>query len=494
MNKKVLPYNNENGYTLAIVLIVIMVFSILGMSIMAMSMNSVKMSAGEEKDQSVFYIAEAALTVEMKNIENNINESYNENKDETSFFDDLSSKILSTAKPSTAKFDDSPGYNPKAEIMVMQLNNTNPRSYKVTSTGYIDKKKRVVEQEFSVKWEPKSSNLEEVAILVKEQITLDSALISGNIGTIKSGPNSILIGSGGLKDLNYQNYKGEIYIPNGLKPGEKAIIKPTWMNGIPDATVKDLGAFMELPPFPTFPKYPRNTEIPYTYDKSGKGTDTITLNKNTEMDYIHVGGSQNLIIDIGDSNRELVLNELYLYGSGKIFIKGSGILKLFVKTRLDIDEGMLNPQSLTEKASEPVITNNDAFKNHIKKLEIYYKGTEKFTIDGASLRIYASLYAENADIHIKGTAALYGNIFTGGRSFQVTGTGNVQPSLYFSPNAVFEVSGSGQVSGTIISKSIIVKGMGKVQFQNQLITDGPFAPDSGSGGKVGINKKVFKEK
>ena len=48
--------------------------------------NSVKTSTGERDDQSVFYIAEAGIAVEMKEIEETITEVYDITKTEAEFF------------------------------------------------------------------------------------------------------------------------------------------------------------------------------------------------------------------------------------------------------------------------------------------------------------------------------------------------------------------------------------------------------------------------
>ena len=60
--------------------------------------NYVKDIGGERDDWSVFYIAEAGLTVEMDEIEGKIQLAYNNTKDANSFFSELFSKKVKSGE------------------------------------------------------------------------------------------------------------------------------------------------------------------------------------------------------------------------------------------------------------------------------------------------------------------------------------------------------------------------------------------------------------
>ena len=73
--------NNEYGFTLIAVLMVLVVLSILGLSINAIASNSVKTSTGERDDQSVFYIAEAGVVSGLYEIEGIVKQAFQDVND-----------------------------------------------------------------------------------------------------------------------------------------------------------------------------------------------------------------------------------------------------------------------------------------------------------------------------------------------------------------------------------------------------------------------------
>ncbi|WP_399631809.1 PilX N-terminal domain-containing pilus assembly protein [Sporosarcina sp. SG10008] len=477
-------HTNNSGFTLVGVLMVLVVLSVLGLSILMITSNSVKLSAGERDDQSVFYIAEAGLTVEMDEIEGQIQSTYSNTNDANSFFNELFQKIIISGKYSSTSFEKTLGeITPKAKIDVVEQNSGNPtRLYKLTSTGIIDKKSRVVEREFSVTWVPKSSGFGEMAIIMKEDIILNGKVV-GDIATLKKGVGSVQVDWAGN-----EVFFGEIYVPPGYE--QSAISRKDWMKFNPVVhRINTLPEFI-LPRFPSIPTYPNSNK--FNYISLEYGDETMKLDGNSTMGKLIVSGSHKLTIDVGDSDKELVLDELDLGGSGVIFIRGKGKLKLYIKNKLNITNGMLNPQTLTEKLEKKVDADNIS-EDHLRKLEIYYKGSNTFSVS-SNLKIYASIYTETANVSITSSSSIFGNILSGGRSFKVTGNGNVQPSLYFAPNADFEVSGSGKVYGSIIGKSINIFGGGEVHYKSPLLTDGSLAPGFGSSGEVEIVKKAEREK
>ena len=71
--KKGSSYLDANGFTLLGVLMILVLFSVLGVSLLAVTSNSLKLSGNERTDQSTFYIAEAGIVVTRKDIEDNCN-------------------------------------------------------------------------------------------------------------------------------------------------------------------------------------------------------------------------------------------------------------------------------------------------------------------------------------------------------------------------------------------------------------------------------------
>lgn len=480
-----LLYTNKSGFTLVGVLMVLVVLTVLGLSIMSATSNFMKISAGERNDQSTFYIAEAGVTTIRKNIDDKVEAAYKAAYEETEqeyerlrkeekatfdfenvFKNKFLAKVLASISETTTtihSFEDVLSETPEAIVSVSRLN-ANPPEYKIKSVGKIGNKKRTVSQKVSVVWSlehkntggdtptPPLSYPSGMGIFVKENITLNSAVITGNIGTLKSSSKSIVIGDGGVNIRS-----GSFYVPSGYEGN--AVQKPSWMNGVPVAIGSEMGSFPVLPPFPTIPSgYDKIAGYTSSKTLGGDSKTTITLQNNASIGALTVNASHILTIDVGDTNKELVLDSLELSGNAQIIIKGNGSLKLYVKDSLKYGgSAKFNAQSPN------------------KNVQIYYAGSDlKLNSD---TRIYASLYAEKANIKIGGSDQIHGSIYSGGSSFIVEGGGNIQPSLYFAPNAHFDIRSSGKVTGVIIGKSINVSGMGEVHYlqptnDNSLVDDG----------------------
>ena len=86
--------------------------------------------------------------------------------------------------------------------------------------------------------------------------------------------------------------------------------------------------------------------------------------------------------------------------------------------------------------------------NHKETIQnIYYSGNEVLGKDqkiGGGAEIHASIYAKTANVEITSSAKVYGNILLRWKLLCCKGDGKVAPSLYFAPNAHFEVVGVGK--------------------------------------------------
>ncbi|WP_419962613.1 pilus assembly PilX N-terminal domain-containing protein [Psychrobacillus sp. BM2] len=489
-------HRNNSGFTLVGVLMVLVIISVLGISILMITSNFVKVSTGERNDQSVFYIAEAGLTVELDEIENKIQTAYSKTNDIGSFFNELSTKILTSDKQSSATFEKTfENVLPIAKIDVKELNKGNPtRNYKVTSTGFINNKKRVLEREFSVTWVPKSNVIENMAAYVKTTITMKNGSITGSIGTTKTGADSVIATGGSIS-------KGSsIYVPIGSEG--TAVNKLHWMSSIPDAIGVKMDPFPSLPTFPPFPNLPLpdNKLVGKTnkyliqdgnvlVNSNGDGCQPsenyrIDLINNQQFNEIKMENNCSLIFSTGNSDKEIVVNHLNII-NGHIVLIGTGKLAIYVKDNITMGSGA---------------TIND--NGNAEKINIYLKGSEKsnnaktFSLAGAQ-KIYGSLYAEDADIELAGGGGFNGNLFTGGKSFRVSGGSWVNSPLLFAPNATF-IHSNGTINGKIIANSYEITGGAMLNYAEIKIKNGPISPGNISGlegsGNVIIQKKSLQEK
>ena len=69
-------YNSEKGFTLVIVLMILVLLSVLGLSLLKLSSNTLKISKNERADQSVYYIAEAGVVERRTQLRKEVNNAY----------------------------------------------------------------------------------------------------------------------------------------------------------------------------------------------------------------------------------------------------------------------------------------------------------------------------------------------------------------------------------------------------------------------------------
>lgn len=490
-------HTNNSGFTLVGVLMVLVVLSVLGLSILMITSNSVKLSGGERDDQSVFYIAEAGLTVEMDEIEGKIQLAYSNTNDVNSFFNELFSEIVKSAKPSPAIFEETFGET-KAIIDVEELSSGNPtRQYKVTSTGIIDKKSRVVERELSVTWVPKSG-LGNMAVFVEDKITLTgSSKIYGSVGTNKSGAGTV--------DLAWStDIIGDIYVPSGSE--DVAVI-----HGNPAKKRKGIGMDnptpIVLPNFPVFSEFD-NLLIEKSSQESNKGykiengilspiwhanqsIDTYTLklkplqrfekidfNKNT-------GGGRTIYFDVGNTDKRIVVDNLNME-SGHIKLIGTGKLSIYVKGNIIFDgSSSINDGGLPER------------------LNIFLKASPKSSNPksfrlGGSQKLFGSIFAEDANITLTNSGGFNGNLFTGGSKVDISGHAFSNSPLILAPNAKLVLSNSGSVKGMIVAYSYESPGNAIMTHGEIDIKDGPISsgaiPRLGGSGDVIVERNALREK
>ncbi|SFQ47953.1 PilX N-terminal [Psychrobacillus psychrotolerans] len=495
---------DASGFTLLSVLILVVIITVLGVSILTVTSNSLRLSANERTDQSTFYIAESGIVVTRKDMEDKLQSAYGlaysktkedykkaeeayyrrPLKEQTGFVFDFAGilenyylnkvktdlpkewKVQSDSPSFKEKFNFESNYSednikttPIATVTVTRVMESGEGfEYKIESVGKIGNKERTVSQKLIVKLDvgnlgdpgtpeipgtpetpgngggPVEGLPQDVAIFVMEKIKILSPQVTGNIATLDRKAGSIEIGWNNTDNISF-------FVPNGSE--SIALKKPEHLGSIPPITGVKIGDIPKLPDFPIPPSY----KIIDSISEKGDGSaPPFILKENSYIKKLDISGSRTLTIDVGETDKELVLDEFNISGDAKVIIKGTGKLTLHVKKTFNVTTSHFGSPS-----------NN---------IEVFYSGSGVLGEGniGGHTKIYASIYAETADVKIAGSTEIHGNILSGGKSFKVTGHGDVLPSLYFAPNAHFEVSGSGKVLGTIIGKSISVTGMGEVHY------------------------------
>ncbi|RNF40886.1 DUF7305 domain-containing protein [Planococcus salinus] len=470
-HKKNFPINNENGYTLAIVLMILMVFSVIGVSLMAVSSTSMKLSAGERKDQAVYYIAEsgAALTMaELQQLVNALSETATI-KSSDDFFTEFEDEVLSKTW-NFDEFEKNQGESVMAEVTVKTeepSKDSNSRSYQIISTGNIGERDRIVEHSFKVTFREGEgiSIPNNLGIYSKDKFLLTNGTVIGDI-IIDSAE------AKGIEVTGNPTIVGNIFIPHTAN-NNVLEAEDWWINNNNPKMIKHNQNFTF--PLPVFPdSFPREYKKMPNMQVSGhkvvdKGNINIThysvadyimpLMENYEFNNIIFNSNRKLTFDIGNRDVSIVVNKIE--GGGHLHIKGTGTLTIYLKDNINIG-GHLNPTG-----------DNNLF---------IYVGPSanpqnpKTIVSSDYAKFNASIYAKDANVKLIGSAGLNGHIITGGKSVEVTGgtSAAANGTVVYAPEAHVELTGSGKLLGSVISKSLKISGGAKIEGKDPSINDIPF--------------------
>lgn len=481
--------NNEEGIALIMALLIITIFSLLGLSLLGLTINNVKSSTIERNCQSSFYIAEAGTNEKLNDINQSIMNFYKSSTNYSQFFTDFENSSL--FKPHVYQnFQRNFGHSPIANVTLTPQTEalSHSMTFNIISTGKLGICTKTVVLPIQVKWQDKQivQLPTDKAVFTRQTIKLTGgATIEGSVATNSEGVSAnkpAIILKGGSK------ITGDIWVgPNSNL--NKAV---SASKGIHYHTPKTLltTQTLQLPPFPSYPNltlHPNaqiGTQSWNTYEVINNGNVnvdsdlsngyTLVLDKNYAFHDINLNSNYTLYIDTGSQDRQMVVDNLNLK-TGHIILKGSGKLTLYVKGDINLDGGST--------------INNFPYQTGgpTDRLNVYMDGENSIKLSGSQM-IYGSLYAQNANIDITGGGGFQGNILTGGSLFKVSGGGNVNSQLILAPNADVKLTGGGKINGVIISKSLDASGGTLVQ-QPIDTSHIPYFPSDSS--DVSVNQLVI---
>lgn len=476
-----------------------------------MSLSSVKISANERDEQSLFYIAEAALTYELEQIKDEIEAYYEETDTEESFFHKIFEEVVHHEPSlSVLEFEKLFGERPIAEISVQEINNENPRTYEVTAKAMITRgdrtKERSVHKQFDVEWQNKgnggSYELPPLAVYTSGTMNLNSGTIYGNIGTQSTDQPAITFGNGMSMGTD-----GNIYVPVidtsddnrtcQRTPVEKyrsySVSRPQWQDNAPcPIEIEDLWEIPELPGFtiPTFEMaqdFERENSLVRVkngsltvqeYGPTPKDRRTYPFTQSAYFEGITLTSNSDLYLDIGSNDRTMVVKNLDL-SNGHIHLLGEGTLTIYVLEQITFGSGSTINQD-----------------GETKQVNLFYAGTERLQLSGAQ-KINGSIYAKYADLDFTAGSGFIGNIFSGGEEIRFSGGTEVISQLVLAPNAEVIAEGGSNFYGMIIAKMFKSEGGIKINYSEPFILDGPISPSAlgnippfnQEGGHVKIDEK-----
>lgn len=494
----------ESGYSIVFVFLVLILVSVLGLSLITLSANLQDRSTHERSNQSIFYIAEAALNEEKQNINGIVYEAYDETRNlykdylskpeeersPTDFIKIYKDKIKDKIEDEKIEqlpfdfklftdFEKQNNKQPQAKVEVAFISE-NPFMFEIKSTGFFENEttnKRVVKQPIRVDTNLKFlqfiddddnggiPSLPKLAVQTTGDITLTgSSTIYGSVAT-SSGSIFLNVDKG---DGNITGKVGvaadKLYVPEGTN-------NPKWdniKNNVVDVKVQEVS----LPEFPesTFSaletlSYPADLEV--KKDNSNKtniisGGDflgdnwmtnnyTLTLTEDTKFKEFKIDQNNNITINIGDNTVNLLVDKFNIV-QGNLKIIGTGKLNIFIKDSY-YAKGSINAKG------DP---------NH---LNVYYAGSDDLSIADET-SIVGSLHAQTANLKISGGTgglSVRGNIITGGTKVEIKGGSKTDGQYIIAPNADISLLEGGHLKGVVIGKTFTGTGGTSVTYGESVV-------------------------
>jgi len=498
---------NQRGSALALALFLVVIISILGISLLSVSSNSLKQVDYERKDQAVFYIAEAGMSLAKLEVKKELTEIQSRSYQQITKWIDSENTKRKSARPQLPRLTKA-----EAEAEYRRILNSEFSTFKnappvlnshsisagkgatisldtelpadgtpllyrinIVSTGSIDgAKEREVTQEIEI--EPRLPFSE-------DEDSGDDDGENNNVqppGSFPDGYASIV--SGNISITEGGSITGNVSLQNGtftLKGGARVngdislenpnnIVADHWLSY---TTVPKLNIDPKsyLPPtfFPD-DKFLAANSLPYAAKHTiGNQYDVIdnqgnynapapwrdsnyTLNLSSGTTSIKfrnftVNTGEPFIIDVGD-NREV---DIYIdnlnISEGKIYIKGNGKLNIYAKNIMKFKGPFnQNPKDVNQPGNPSQVT-------------IYHQGSSQVSLSNDS-KISGSFINKSSNMVLSGGAAIYGNIVSGGRNIEIKGGVPTNGQYIIAPHAKLNLSEGGNITGIIVVDSIDARG------------------------------------
>lgn len=505
---------NQRGSALALALFLVVIISILGISLLSVSSNSLKQVDYERKDQAVFYIAEAGMSLAKLEVKKELTEIQSRSYQQITKWIDSENTKRKSARPQLPRLTKA-----EAEAEYRRILNSEFSTFKnappvlnshsisagkgatisldtelpadgtpllyrinIVSTGSIDgAKEREVTQEIEI--EPRLPFSE-------DEDSGDDDGENNNVqppGSFPDGYASIV--SGNISITEGGSITGNVSLQNGtftLKGGARVngdislenpnnIVADHWLSytTVPKLNINPKSY---LPPtfFPD-DKFLASNSISYaskqTIGDQWNPYDVIdnqgnynaphtwrdpkyTLNLSTGSSSIKF---RNFTVDTGnDFTIDVGDKEVDIYidnlniKNGKILIKGNGKLNIYAKNI----SNFIGPFNQNGNPSQ---------------LNIYHQGSSTINLN-ANSKIAGSFINKSSNMVLASGAAIYGNIISGGRNIDISGGMQTNGQYIIAPEANINLREGGSITGIVVANNISSSG------GTSIIYGGPATP------------------
>lgn len=412
-----MKFKNRKGIALVNTLIIFAVLMIFGTVALGLMSNENKVSLHHQYKTSAYYIAragveavEAAILTMDEEEAKKLNEKL-ENNNRV----DVEEIVIGEGKAKVILFQ----YN--GNMIIESVGEVNKVTEKISKEMYIEKHE-----------ENKTVDIDMVIFadgyMKFEENTQNNVI--GHIGTNSSSENAIEFTSGFNKRLT-------INIPIGSDKA-KVINKPTW-----DTTEPNV-AYINKRSYPTadFPEYPKNLPNKGNIEPTYANSDLI-INDDGYYSSLIIKSNRSITLDTSKGDIVLRIKDFDVQ-QGHIKVLGTEKVKLFIENYKSLKGGF-------NLGGDP------------NKVEIYYNGKENLNITDET-KIFGSLYVKQADINIRGSGAVNGNLISGGNNITISGGSYVHNGVIYAPKADIKFLGSGNVKGGVVGKNVTLSGGASVEY------------------------------
>lgn len=502
---------SEAGYTLITVVGIFAVLTILGFSIILLSSASVKTSTKEKNDQTAFYIAESGITIRVPDLHDKLVEVYDKLIDELAvlpneiapsleereqkYYDRLKDEIDGqTFETEPEDFEEIQGNIPHAKIKVEYVEDN---KYRIISTGHVNGEDRVVENEFTIKWNEDLAvpEIPPFALLAREQLIVDNTnLLEGDIGSYGIDLNGDQMAYPYISfNQGKVEFNDQIYLPfNPDGTFDEEAIVTTTIEG--DFTRED--DIVELPVKP-FPFLPTKVEVLSELDekllhsplnpisnlehngvkvienneleiKSYNQSDfVLKMTENLSFKYIGVKAGYELNIDLQGEDRIIVVDQFNIENGFVNLLPGKGRLTIYVNDIFKIaSSSVINPyEGFVNETLEDFHPPMDLLNQAVDRLNIYYLSDLAPSFGVGNEKTFGSFFivSDQADFNLSASSSIYGNILSNGKNVTIQGGTGSTNQLILAPNAKINLKAGGNIAGSVIGNSIHLEGGTKIK-------------------------------
>ena len=499
----------KDGVALLTVVLIflVMVIMVAGMSVW--SMGNMTNSKVSNEHTAAFYAAEAGINTFMTDLGSSIESMSSTTITPEDFFDSIDTLI---SAGTTISLTDNSGVTTSANVLFVKdgVNADGFTVYKIISTGTVGGITRTLEKEITLKYTQGTEGT---------GFTIDKAVLAS--GNISIGNSTVTSADSNKKAIigTYSNVVGSVTFHNNSTVDEIQLLEGVTKNVVAQSSFRNITnnnleyiefPIIMMPELPTMAELGKLPSVQNFIDSNGNisKTTSTTLTQYTipqlgtglkgyYVPTMHFTSGGNIDII---SNRDVFIVTDQLFLNSNVSFSGTGKITIYVRGNSSSTPALSESQIPIQMAAPngSIIGRSD---NKPQNLLIYSEETwlnvngvatpYRITISNNS-RFYGSFYYLNTNFTMNNNSGIVGYFVTGGTSVIVANNGNIGTTLYYAPNAKFEILQNGGLNGAVITKNFTLQNQAVVTYNPMALANFPFQIfDPNAGGDAGTGPSVI---